>query len=417
MADQVDNKPAPIKSIAKERPTLEKKENPLEGLGREIRGGFKRLEDRLGAQQIKPQESGGKPSSYHYAYNTNSNTTINPANREQPSFKSPSASAVRMPVIGAITGVAPATTPRASPGAPAGVAPIADQRAHQALSSGRAQHVEADATRMAKVSEAAEKMKKGEFPANPKIREWDSAIRGGRQREIADLDPKTVNRTLEQAAGGSHGAQQLNTPKVAHIEAEHQTRSQVLQKGLEARQTATERSQAAHPAQAAPNAKETKIQAVESAVRQPAHTPSEAHGFNASHASSAPAPVHNMQNPELTFMLRHNDESHSASAVASIEHAQKNQTPEAKGKDGQRADVHKMSQIETPKVGSVGSASSGNQAETPKVGSVSSMPAGEKSGPASPPDSKKAPWGEGRELREMADKLGSILTAIERIGR
>lgn len=91
-------------------------------------------------------------------------------------------------------------------------------------------------------------------------------------------------------------------------------------------------------------------------------------------------------------MLRHNDEAHSTSAVASIERAQKTKAPEAK--------VLGMSNVETP-----------------KIGSVSSSPAGGKSDHMGPMEAKKAPWGEGRELREMADKLGSILTAIERIGR
>jgi hypothetical protein len=417
-------KPRAIKGLVEGRPTVEKKESPFDGLSREMRSGFKRLEDKLGTQALKPQDFSGQRNTYNYSYNTNSNTTINSPAREKPQFKAPESSSVRAPVIGAITGATPTTTPRASSGAPASVAPIADQRAHQAFASGKAAHIEADATRMAKISEAAEKMKKGEFPPNPKIKEWASAIRSGQQRQIADLDPKVVNRTLEQAAGGSQGAQQLNTPKVAHIEAEHQTRSQVLQKGLEARQEAQERRQTANPGHVAPNAAETKIRAMESSVQQPARLPPqgqpektahrEAGSFPASNPASAP--VHQMQNPELTFMMRHNDESHAASAVSSIESAQnkpqaaspvshiessqkKPQAALAKGDKAERSEVKSLERLDSP-----------------KVGSVSSSPAAMRAERTAPPEPKKAPWGEGKELREMADTLRNILTAVERIG-
>jgi hypothetical protein len=425
-------KPRAIRSLVEGRPTVEKKESPLDGLGREMRSGFKRLEEKLGSQPAKSQDFGGQRNTYNYSYNANSNTTINSPAREKPQFKSPEASSVRAPVIGAITGTAPAATPRAPVSAPASVAPIADQRAHQAFASGKAAHIEADATRMAKISEAAEKMEKGAFPPNPKIREWAGAIRRGQQRQIADLDPKVVNRTLEQTAGGSHGAQQLNTPRVAHIEAEHQTRSQVLQKGLEARQEAQERRQTADPAHAAPNAPETniralearqeaqerrqtadpahaapnapetKIRAMEASVRQPAQlqaqgqprtaTQQEARSFPAS--NPAAAPVHQMQSPELTSMMRYNDEAHAASAVSAIESAHA-----TKGSKAERSEVKSLERLESP-----------------KIGSVSSAPASVRAEQSGPPEPKKAPWGEGKELREMADTLRNILTAVERIG-
>lgn len=401
-------KPRAIRSLVEGRPTVEKKESPLDGLGREMRSGFKRLEEKLGSQPAKSQDFGGQRNTYNYSYNANSNTTINSPAREKPQFKSPEASSVRAPVIGAITGTAPAATPRAPVSAPASVAPIADQRAHQAFASGKAAHIEADATRMAKISEAAEKMEKGAFPPNPKIREWAGAIRRGQQRQIADLDPKVVNRTLEQTAGGSHGAQQLNTPRVAHIEAEHQTRSQVLQKGLEARQEAQERRQTADPAHAAPNAPETKIRAMEASVRQPAQlqaqgqprtaTQQEARSFPAS--NPAAAPVHQMQSPELTSMMRYNDEAHAASAVSAIESAQgKPQAAATKGSKAERSEVKSLERLESP-----------------KIGSVSSAPASVRAEQSGPPEPKKAPWGEGKELREMADTLRNILTAVERIG-
>lgn len=401
-------KPRAIRSLVEGRPTVEKKESPLDGLGREMRSGFKRLEEKLGSQPAKSQDFGGQRNTYNYSYNANSNTTINSPAREKPQFKSPEASSVRAPVIGAITGTAPAATPRAPVSAPASVAPIADQRAHQAFASGKAAHIEADATRMAKISEAAEKMEKGAFPPNPKIREWAGAIRRGQQRQIADLDPKVVNRTLEQTAGGSHGAQQLNTPRVAHIEAEHQTRSQVLQKGLEARQEAQERRQTADPAHAAPNAPETNIRAMEASVRQPAQlqaqgqprtaTQQEARSFPAS--NPAAAPVHQMQSPELTSMMRYNDEAHAASAVSAIESAQgKPQAAATKGSKAERSEVKSLERLESP-----------------KIGSVSSAPASVRAEQSGPPEPKKAPWGEGKELREMADTLRNILTAVERIG-
>jgi hypothetical protein len=412
------SKPRAIRSLIENRPPSEKKESPFDGLSREMRGGFKRLEDKLGERSPKERDFAGQPTTYNYSYNNHSNTTINSPAREKPQFKSPEASSVRAPVIGAITGATPATAPRASFGAPASVAPIADQRAHQAFASGRAAHIEADATRMAKISEASEKMKKGEFPPNPKIREWAGAIRSGHQRQIADLDPKMVNRTLEHAAGGSHGAQQLNTPKVARLEAEHQSKAQVLQKGLEARRESLERGHEANPAHVAPNAAETKIHAVASAAHQPAHLQEpgrpdrperhepgrpdkperqEARGFPSSNPNTAP--VHQIQSPDLTSMLRNNDETHSLSAVASIESAQKQQTSGGKAESAKRSEVKPIERMEMP-----------------KIGSVSSAPAGLRSEASGPQEPKKAPWGEGREMREVADTLREILTAVERIG-
>ena len=407
-------KPRTIRSLGEGRPTVEKKESPFDNLGREMRSGFKRLEDKLGAQSMQPKDFGGQRNTYNYDYNTTSNTTINSPAREKPQFKVAKASTTRVPAIGTITGAAPTSTARASGRVPAGVTSIADQRAHQAFASGKAAHVEADATRMAKVSEAAEKMEKGEFPPNAKIREWAGAIQSGQQRQIADLDPKVVNRTLEQAAGGSPGAQQLNTPKVVSIEAEHQSRSQVLQKGLEARQETPERRQAADStpgASKAPEAlkaPEAKIRTMEASVRQPAQAPEqgqaekatkqEVHSFPTSSASVPP--TQQMQNPEMTSMMRYNDAAHAAAAVSSIESSQnKVQAAAVQGAKAERSDVKSLERLDSP-----------------KIGSVSSSPAAARAESAGPPEPKKAPWGDGKELREMADTLRNILTAVERIG-
>ena len=348
-------KPKAIGSIAAGRPSKEQRETAREAFARlnyNLQSGFKKLEDKLGMQPAKPKDFSNAQNIYNYEYNTNAYTNVE--KKEAPKVTKPEVSVVRAPVIGAIAGGLPARTSRVPSGTPTGVAPVADQRAHMNFARGNAPKVEADATRMAKVVEAADQMKKGGLPESPKVKEWASAIRSGKQREVADLNPKAVRGAVEHAAGGSQAAQKLNTPKVAQIESEHQVRSQVLQKGLETHQKAQER----------------------------------AHDFPVGGRPMTAPQQNQMQEHKLTHMMRHNDSAHDTAAVAALESA-----------PARPAEVKSLDRMTTP-----------------KIGAMSSMPTASRAGDSKAPEHKKSPWGEGRELRSIEELMRTLITKVERVG-
>lgn len=317
------------------------------------------------------------------------------------------------PQFGSFSGRA--TSPAPAPSSDAmGVAPVADQRARDAFTSGEAPEAEADATRMARILEIDSQIERGAAPASDQIQAWASAIREGRQREIADLDPAKVQQAVEQAMGGGQGAQAANTPEVAQLEVEHQARTQTLQAGLEARETVRARRDTAQDALATranasattqtPEQAQPAVASITSATRtETAAAP----GVTAQERAATRDFAVEGQSPQsdMTGMLRYNDAAHEMAAVAGIE----SDTSKRNDED------MKVSGSPVREIGSPVNASAMSAGGSPRIGSVQSPMSGlrakDESAAVKP---KKGPWGEGRELREVADLLRDILNEVRR---
>jgi len=469
-------KPQAVRSLAGDGPSaVSKKEGAREAFARinyNIQSGFKKLEDRLNTPPTKTKDSGLGHNTFNYEYNTNSYTSVNNAGDKKPEWKAsapasvragyksglvaPSKavgptvrsieSGVRSPVGKAtdfpaqraahapVTGAAqpPRSNVQVSAAAPPAVAPVADQRAHQNFARGEAHKVEADATRMARVLEADNRIRRGDLPESPKVQSWASAIRGGRQREVADIQPQAVQKTVEKLTGGEQGAKQLNTPQVAQIEAEHRSRAQTLQHGLDSKRSA----QAATPAAEAPRAKDTSPRSLEAprakdtsprsleaprakdtsprppdaprakemAIRSVESSPSRPEkvsdrGFPSSRPGAAAPVQSSIQDHEMTAMLRNNDLTHSGSAVESIG-SMKGSSAEQPGAEG----------FEQPEIAKL------ERLDKPKIGSVSTTQQAPKSAGAQPIKMGKAPWGENREIGNVADLLRDLLNETKKGG-
>lgn len=76
--------------------------------------------------------------------------------------------------------------------------------------------------RLAQILHADTLIQKGIFKASPPLQMLAQAIREGRRREVADLDPNRIQKLLHDSAGGPTKAQQmLNTPQVAKLIERH----------------------------------------------------------------------------------------------------------------------------------------------------------------------------------------------------
>lgn len=78
------------------------------------------------------------------------------------------------------------------------------------------------AARLAQILRADALLKSGSGQPNPQIHSMAQAVREGRRREVADIDPERVQRILHEALGGAHKAQQLlNSPSINRMIERH----------------------------------------------------------------------------------------------------------------------------------------------------------------------------------------------------
>jgi hypothetical protein len=470
--DESARKPA-VHGLTEGRPAATKSESARDAFARlnyNLQDGFKRLENKLGAAATKEEkpkpieplaaatkdpksnEFGARQNVYNYEYNTNSYVSTGKGDKGQ--VKGPESlfagkpAAIRSMERGPATAKgqqapAPAASRAASgPAAPSGsirqahephgaapssvapvgqahephgaapssVAPVADKRAYANFTRRDQPKPEADATRMAKLVEADKKIKAGEIPPNAKIQEWAADIKGGRQRAVADLDPRSVKQTVERAVGGEQAAHKLNTPAVAHLETEHQTRSQVLQKGLDSRREAVARAQTPAPGR---SGSQSAIHAVESsrAVSKP-----ESRNFPAAR-DGATNPVHasRAQNPEMTSMLRYNDASHDLEAASRIGNLTSATGPAAQPTpaDGTRSDVKPIqsSKMEGAKQGAVHKLETASNA---KIDSIGTMQAFQKPAGGAPSKFEQPGWTKDQGLRSLDASMNKVLDAIRK---
>jgi hypothetical protein len=115
------------------------------------------------------------------------------------------------------------------------VAAGADREARHHLdnaATGGAQEMPS-AARLAQIVRADQLMRTGEVSSHPQVQRWAEAIRAGKRREIADINPGRVETILHEAMGGREAAQQrLSTPEINQLIDRHHSTLQTIQSGL-----------------------------------------------------------------------------------------------------------------------------------------------------------------------------------------
>lgn len=112
----------------------------------------------------------------------------------------------------------------------------ADREAHRQINEtyrhDSVHHVPAPA-RLAQILHADALVKRGEGNPSPELHSMAEAVRSGRKREVADLDPEHVQQVLEHALGGqTRSTQILDTPLVKMLTEKHVNMIKTLQSSL-----------------------------------------------------------------------------------------------------------------------------------------------------------------------------------------
>lgn len=96
-----------------------------------------------------------------------------------------------------------------------------------------AAHELPSAARLAQILRADQLMRAGDVKLHPQVQRWAEAIRSGKRREIADLNPERVERILHESMGGKEAAQaRLSTPEINQLIDRHHSTLQTIQTGL-----------------------------------------------------------------------------------------------------------------------------------------------------------------------------------------
>lgn len=213
-------------------------------------------------------------------------------------------------------------------------------------------HVPAPA-RLAQILHADAAVRRGEGRPVPALHALADAIRDGRRRDVADLDPGQVKRIVESALGGqTRAGQVLNTPLIKQLVERNVNTVKVLQRSRQAASNSTVLSATATPGRAAvltgDNSFKPSAQRGESFTgRAPEKQTAESH------------------EPELVGMAGGNDDVHLHAAAA-----------RAKDSDNRESVTHYRNMDRV--IGDGGSASaSGTSSATLNLGGTS-----ESSGPA-----------------------------------
>ena len=213
--------------------------------------------------------------------------------------------------------VAPQTLPRR--GREYNVITGADREAHRQVfepyKAGSPHHLPS-AARLAQLLRADTMMRQGALPKNQTIQNLAQAIREGRRREIADINPMKVQRLLHEAAGGPTRAQQLFfSPAIAHMVDRH---NMAVQTVYNERLQSEKQRNALQIETAGPRSR--KEPDVEQRVEYEAPTPmsaSESDDFRAGSGIGAVVPDDNSQEASLLQMLAYNEGAHISRAAAS----------------------------------------------------------------------------------------------------